>query len=77
MDTIGKYRRMKKKADPVIEFKPYSSKNSVKPLEIHNGKIIPQQESHPFPGIPRSRENEWQQEYYIIYNSYVIEQSDN
>ena len=23
MDTIGKYRRMKKKADPVIEFKPY------------------------------------------------------
>lgn len=77
MNKVGKNVVMKENSKPVVELQSFGSSSTVKPVEIHNGKIVPQKENHPFPGMLRYRENEWQQEYFIIYNSYVLEQSDN
>ena len=43
-------------------------------LEIHNNKIVPNRNSNILERI--SEENEWEQEYYIIYNSYILEEKD-
>ncbi len=43
-------------------------------LEIHNSKIVPNLDRTILERI--SEENEWEQEYYIIYNSYVLEEKD-
>ncbi len=45
-------------------------------LEIQNYKIIPQ--LYKFNIKEDSiRDNEWDQEYYIIYNSYALEEKDS
>jgi len=43
-------------------------------LEIHNNKIIPVLRNNILEQI--QEENEWAQEYYIIYNSYVLEEKE-
>ncbi len=43
-------------------------------LEIHNNKIVPNRNSNILGRV--SEETEWEQEYYIIYNSYVLEEKD-
>ena len=43
-------------------------------LEIHNNKIVPNLNTNVLDRI--SEENEWEQEYYIIYNSYILEEKD-
>ncbi|MCL5028953.1 MAG: hypothetical protein M1480_08045 [Bacteroidetes bacterium] len=44
-------------------------------LEIHKHKILPQlYKKNLLEHV--SNENEWEQEYYIIYNSYVLEEKD-
>ena len=52
--------------------KPSKTEDMVK---IHQKKIIPKRED-----INSRREqdyeNEWQQEYFIIYNSYVLDEND-
>ncbi len=68
---------MKKNETPVIELPAVNTKSAAKPVEIHNGKIVPQKENGLYMMKQRSSENEWQQEYFIIYNSYMIEQVDN
>ena len=44
-------------------------------LEIHNHKILPQLYKKNLLEHT-SNENEWEQEYYIIYNSYFLEEKD-
>ncbi len=44
-------------------------------IEFRRHKIVPQMENILQKNI--SVENEWQQEYYIIYNSYVLEEKDS
>ncbi len=44
-------------------------------IEIHNHKIVPQlYKNNLLEQV--SNENEWEQEYFIIYNSYVLEEKD-
>ncbi len=44
-------------------------------VEIHNRKIIPNLRNQ-FTQLQAPFKNEWEQEYYIIYNSYVLEEKD-
>jgi hypothetical protein len=46
-----------------------------KGLEIYSNKIQPQLETRILHNY--SKEDEWEQEYYIIYNSYVLEDKDS
>jgi hypothetical protein len=46
-----------------------------KGLEIHSNKIQPQLETRILHNY--SKEDEWEQEYYIIYNSYILEDKDS
>ncbi len=66
---------MNKDSEIIIQI-PVLKKLSLrgKRIEFHKNKIIPQK------GISIQddiiHENEWQQEYYIIYNSYVLEEKE-
>ena len=65
---------MKKKADLVIHFPSRHKKEFEKRIEFHSHKITPQKKN-----ISPANfliEDEWQQEYYIIYNSYILEDSE-
>ena len=44
-------------------------------VEIHNHKIVPSLKKNFFE--PIARESEWEQEYYIIYNSYDLDEKDS
>jgi hypothetical protein len=48
--------------------------NLKKRMEIHSHKIVPHIEKRNMRRF--NREDEWEQEYYIIYNSYVLEEKD-
>ena len=67
---------MKTSSETIIQI-PFISKSKSKDkrIEFHKHKIIPQKESI----VQRNtfREDEWQQEYYIIYNSYVLDEKDS
>ena len=53
----------------------FNDSNLKKGMEFKNNKIMPHLEKR---NIRRfSKENEWEQEYYIIYNSYVLEDKDS
>jgi hypothetical protein len=43
-------------------------------IEIHSNKIMPHLEKRNTRFF--SKENEWEQEYYIIYNSYILEDKE-
>jgi len=45
-----------------------------KGIEFHSNKIMPQLEKKNLRFI--TRENEWDQEYFIIYNSYILEDKE-
>lgn len=44
-------------------------------MEIYSHKIMPHIEKRNMRRF--SKENEWDQEYYIIYNSYVLEDKES
>jgi hypothetical protein len=48
--------------------------NLKKGIEIRNHKIMPRIERREMRRF--AREDEWEQEYYIIYNSYVLEEKE-
>jgi hypothetical protein len=48
--------------------------NMKKGIEFHSNKIMPQLEKKNLRFI--TRENEWDQEYFIIYNSYILEDKE-
>jgi hypothetical protein len=48
--------------------------NLKKGIEIHSNKIIPHFEKRNTRRF--FKEDEWDQEYYIIYNSYALEEKD-
>jgi hypothetical protein len=48
--------------------------NLKKAIEIHSRRIMPHLEKRNKRSI--SKETEWDQEYYIIYNSYVLEEKE-
>jgi hypothetical protein len=53
----------------------FSDSKLKKGIEIQNNKILPNLDKryvHRF-----HKENEWDQEYYIIYNSYILEDKDS
>ena len=43
-------------------------------VEIHHHKILPNLNKDIFDKV--RNDNEWEQEYYIIYNSYALEEKD-
>ncbi len=45
--------------------------NPIDRIEFHNKKIVPKVNSIP---TDEGYENEWQQEYFVIYNSYILEE---
>ena len=48
--------------------------NLKKGIEFQGNKILPQLEKKNLRFI--TRENEWDQEYFIIYNSYILEDKE-
>ncbi len=59
-------------------FVQYSFSRVSKPddrVEIHQNKIVPKRED--INNRREQLENEWQQEYFIIYNSYVLDEKDS
>ena len=50
------------------------SSNLKKGIEFQGNKILPQLEKKNLRFI--TRENEWDQEYFIIYNSYILEDKE-
>ena len=66
---------MKKKTDLIIQFPSISEKEFNRRIEFHNHKIMPQIENN-YPSNFMI-EDEWKQEYYIIYNSYILEDKEH
>ena len=67
-------KKMKKKADLLINFPIRHKRELEKRIEFHNHKITPQPDNI-FPANFLI-EDEWQQEYYIIYNSYILDENE-
>lgn len=57
-----------------VQFPFLRAAKSEERVEIHLKKIIPKKEDINF--RREHQENEWQQEYFIIYNSYVLDEKD-
>ena len=58
-------------------FVQFPSVKTAKPedrVEIHNKRIVPKREE--INTRREHQENEWQQEYFIIYNSYILEDKE-
>jgi hypothetical protein len=66
---------MKKKTDLVIQFPSTHKKEFDRRIEFHNHKIQPHMENK-YPSNFMI-EDEWQQEYYIIYNSYILDDTEH
>jgi hypothetical protein len=64
---------MKKNLSKIIEFPFLRILDSKNRIEFHHQKIVPAKDKLQFKSFYDFRENEWQQEYKIIYNSYIIE----
>ncbi len=65
---------MKNKSDNILEFPFLNHRRDEKGIEFRKNKIVPQNEE--IRNRISNDENEWQQEYFIIYNSYVLEKAD-
>ena len=72
---IGKVNIMETKKETKRLNPLMNNQRSKLGLEIHNHKILPQLYKKNLLGHT-SNENEWEQEYYIIYNSYFLEEKD-
>ena len=65
---------MEKTTENIIQISPKNISAPQNRVEFHNHKVVPQKENYGLKKI--FHDNEWQQEYYIIYNSYALEEKE-
>lgn len=65
---------MENMKESYIQFPSVKTAKPEDRVEIHHNRIVPKKEEIK---IRREhQENEWQQEYFIIYNSYILEEKE-